>query len=189
MAENICRQKLAALDNMELSVTDWEANFINSLFKQKYYSSKQKEVIDRMWEKYAGKKGGPKLAPIPEEFTADVQSELPMAPPPTGAPYEDIMFAAVLPAGMVKKVCRALDASGHRNLAFEVAQAALCTDEFKKDHARCRRAIERATEGEVDAIDNDGTIECDGLTATAVSPSREEGGVYVQCWVWVPDED
>jgi hypothetical protein len=42
------------LDRSDLDITEWEADFISSIFerRQETFSFKQREVIDKMIEKY-----------------------------------------------------------------------------------------------------------------------------------------
>jgi DNA-binding ferritin-like protein (Dps family) len=45
------------LDKSDVNVTEWEANFIDSVFerRQETFSDKQREAIDRMMKQYENK--------------------------------------------------------------------------------------------------------------------------------------
>ena len=52
MTDEVRRSFLDSLDESEAGETDWEANFLDSTMERETFSPKQREVIDRMIEKY-----------------------------------------------------------------------------------------------------------------------------------------
>lgn len=53
-SDSYYREILVELDNFVCELTDWEADFLESVFKQGTWTDKQKAVIDTMKEKYLG---------------------------------------------------------------------------------------------------------------------------------------
>lgn len=51
------RDFLKALDESSIEVTDWEAQFIESNLDNDFFSPKQREVIQRMIDKYGTRLG------------------------------------------------------------------------------------------------------------------------------------
>ena len=45
---------VSELDNADIPLTDWEVDFVESIMDQGRFTPKQKDVLDRMKEKYLG---------------------------------------------------------------------------------------------------------------------------------------
>ena len=55
-AEELCRF-LKMLDDSDVSVSDWEAQFIGSNLTREFFSPKQREIIMKLMEKYGQRIG------------------------------------------------------------------------------------------------------------------------------------
>ena len=49
------REFLYALDESDVEVTDWEAGFIDGVKEEVFYTTRQREKIDQLIERYEGR--------------------------------------------------------------------------------------------------------------------------------------
>lgn len=52
MKEITAKEKLKQIDEADVDVNDWEADFIESCLDREFFTKKQKAVIDKMYKKY-----------------------------------------------------------------------------------------------------------------------------------------
>lgn len=51
------REFLKMLDNSDVNVSDWEAQFIGSNLSREHFSAKQREIVMKLMEKYGQRIG------------------------------------------------------------------------------------------------------------------------------------
>lgn len=92
---------------------------------------------------------------------------------------------AVISRDQADKVFRALENSGHIDLA-EIVFAAAGGRYTSEQKELASRALSLAESGSVEEIDDDGTTEIDDNPAVSLGTDSDSPGAYIQTWTWVP---
>lgn len=96
-----------------------------------------------------------------------------------------LCHGATIPLELSEQIIRALASSGHVELAESLFKAS-GGDYTEAERQAALRAIDDASGGLVEAIDNDGEVEIDSSPAVSLGTDAENPGAYVQTWTWVP---